>query len=172
MQKFFLESSALESAIINLDSIYECFENICSTIDSYDVNNENNFNFSGAIKKISKNVSAMSTTINNTKGLINTVLDAHMTIQSALVYSSDTSFESVLKTLNNSASSAGVAQGTVYSSSNKTSYSSYSTYTGQDIIDVTDVVDVMDDAKSNYVVVEQISIGCYKGVCRLARYLR
>ena len=114
MAIFMIETESVSSSGDSIKTISSELSSISSNVSGYDVNCEDNFNFSGAKQVIAHNIEACSTKMSNTSKLIETVVSSHNNLQSQLKFneekssgSSDDSGDSSKHSYGNNSNSSG-----------------------------------------------------------------
>ena len=107
MAKFMIETESVSSSGDSIKTISSELSSLSSNVSGYDVNCEDNFNFSGAKQVIAHNIEACSTKMSNTSKLIETVVSAHNSLQSKLKFNEEKSSEDSDKSGNSSNDSPG-----------------------------------------------------------------
>ena len=112
MAIFMIETESVSSSGDSIKTISSELSSLSSNVSGYDVNCEDNFNFSGAKQVIAHNIEACSTKMNNTSKLIETVVSAHNSLQSKLKFNEEKSSEDSDKSGDSSYDSPGNYSGT------------------------------------------------------------
>lgn len=86
MALFVLDTESVSSSSDSLNTVSSEISSLSSSVSGYDVNCEENFNFSGAKQVISQNIEACANKVSNTSKLLETVVTAHNNLQSQLKF--------------------------------------------------------------------------------------
>ena len=93
MAIFMIGTESVSSTGDSIKTISSELSSISSNVSGYDVNCEDNFNFSEAKQVIAHNIEACSTKMSNTSKLIETVVSSHNNLQSQLKFNEEKSSE-------------------------------------------------------------------------------
>ena len=83
MAKFVLDTSSVEGVANSISELYSSSKEIADSINGYDTNNDDNFDFKSAKESIYTNVSAASAIIEETSDYITLAIDSHTSLQDA-----------------------------------------------------------------------------------------